>query len=527
MTLPTAEEPEESGATAKAALAFGGSERLSERTLSGFGWTSLIMGAQALLQIVAIILLARLLTPSDFGLFAAAMVVGGFCTIFSELGISPAIVQRLELEPRHVRTGFTLSILLSLAAAVAVWMSADLIAGFFGMPPLADVVRLMTFGFPLQGISSVAQSMVLRGFRFRWLAKVEATSFAVGFVIVAPVLTFFDFGVMALVGAYLTQQSLRCMFLLRGQSHDKRPMLEWRAAGELLYFGSGFSIAKFFNYFATQADNMVVGRWLGAAALGIYGHAYQLMASPAMLIGQALDRVLFPAMASVQHQKERLARAYRTGVYACAMIVLPSSALIAILAPELVLFLLGSQWAEVTVPLRILACAMLFRTSYKISDSIVRATGAVYARAARQVVFAAAVLAGALIGQNFGLAGVAWGVFTALALNFLIMAQLSLKLCNMSWRTFFAAHAPGATLGAAVAVASLTAATALRAADFGHLTVILFVLLIALTVGVTLLTVWPKVLIGRDNLTLLSVLSNVGPSRLQRLIRFIQKKVSV
>jgi len=501
-------------------------KNLSEKAIVGFGWTSLLMGAQAIVQIAALILLARLLSPEDFGLFAAAMVVGGFCAIFSEIGIGPAIVQRKNLEDRHVRSGFTLAVLLSIGAALLVWSLAPAIARFFGMSELSNILRLMVIGFPLQGISSIANSMALRAFKFRWLAKIEALAFAIGYVIVAPIITLFDLGVMALVGAFLSQQVIRAGLLIKGQPHKKAPMLDLGAIGDLLYFGTGFSIAKVFNYFASQADNIVVGRWLGASALGVYGHAYQLMQAPAMLIGQALDKVLFPTMASVQDDKARLIRAYSSGVWACALIVLPLSAVVAILATEIVLILLGERWIEVAVPLRILACAMLFRTSYKISDTIVRATGAVYARALRQVIFAGAVLIAAIIGQRFGLAGVAFGVFAALALNFLMMAHLSLRLTGMTWAAFGQAHIPGALFGTGIAMTSFLGAQTLYQFEIGPLATVAIVSLIATISAVGMLFLWPRVLIGDKNQRLLEALGNVAPKWLGGVVDQLQRRVA-
>src|SRR5215217_5186138 len=202
------------------------------------------MGAQASMQIIALLLLARLLSPSKFGVFAAALVVAGFCTIFSELGVGPAIVQRPTLEPRHIRVGFTLSLILSVATGGLVWITAPGIAWFFQMPELLGVVRAIAIGFPMQGLSVVAHALAQRQLRFRWLAGIDAMSFAAGFVIVAPVMAWFGLGVWSLVGAYLTQQLLRMVSLLLGQTHAKRPLLEIGAIRELFYFGGGFTLAR-------------------------------------------------------------------------------------------------------------------------------------------------------------------------------------------------------------------------------------------------------------------------------------------
>src|SRR3989442_682732 len=118
------------------------------------------------------------------------------------------------------------------------------------------------------------------------------------------------------------------------------------------------------------------------------------MAAPATLVGQVLDDVLFPAMAQIQSERQRVAVAYRRCVAGVALLTLPLSALALVLAPEIVRVLLGPRWADVTAPFRVLVLGTLFRTSYKISDSLTRALGAVYRRAWRQWSYAALVFGG-------------------------------------------------------------------------------------------------------------------------------------
>ena len=475
-------------------------------------------GSQALLQVVALVLLARLLQPSQFGLFAAAMVVAGFCAIFSELGVGPAIVQRPELEPRHIRVGFTLSVLLSIVAGDFVWLAAPAIAGFFQMPGLEPVVRVIALGFPLQGLIVVAQSLAQRNFRFRWLAVVDASAFAIGYVVVAPAMTLMGFGIWALVGAYLSQQTVRMIALWRGQPHDKRPLLELAAIRDLLYFGAGFTLARIGNFLAGQGDNLVVGRALGSAALGFYAHAYNLMAAPAILVGQVIDRVLFPTMARVQLEPERLIRGYRSGVFACALLIMPGSVIVAIVANEIVLVLLGTAWQGVALPLQILACGMLFRTSYKLSDTVARATGAVYARAWRQAVFAAAVVTGATVGQHWGLGGVAIGVLVALGINFGTMAQLSLRLIGMSWADFGRAHLPGVTLAIIIGAATWALTDWLRGQAAAPAIILLAVGSLAASLGALVIWLRPTFFLGPDAQKLIKAVSNLLAPKLARTV---------
>src|SRR6185437_7222982 len=161
----------------------------------------------------------------------------------------------------------------------------------------------------------------------------------------------------------------------------RRLALQSQAFKDLAYFGGGFTVARLANYAAVYGDNVVTGRFLGPAALGYYGRAYSLMSAPAYAFGTVLDAVLFPAMAKVQDDPPRLAAAYRRGVALIALVVLPTSAALILLAPEVIRVALGPHWTAAVAPFQILGIGMLFRTSYKMSDSIARSTGVVYRRA--------------------------------------------------------------------------------------------------------------------------------------------------
>jgi O-antigen/teichoic acid export membrane protein len=434
---------------------------LTNRTIAGLLWTAWGKGGQVLLSLLALVVLARLLTPAEFGTVSAALVLIEFSSIFSRLGLGPAVVQRQHLEPRHLHSAFAGSLALGLLAGVGVWLLAPLAAAFFRNPAVGPVLRALVWVFPLKGISAVAESLMLRELRFRWLANLDVASLAIGNGLVAIPLAAAGWGAWALVASSIVQTLVRSVALV----HARRPVLgwpEWRALKEMLHFGGGFTVARLANQLALQGDNLVVGRWLGAAALGLYGRAYGLMAAPAAAVGKVLDDVLFPTMARVQDDPVRLGLAYRRGVAMIALVALPASAVAVVLAPELVLVALGPRWAAVVDPFRILAAGTLFRSSYKMSDSLARSSGVVYRRAWRQVIYAAAVLGGAWVGQHWGVSGVAAGVLGALVVNFLLMAQLGLDVCRLSWATFWDAHRPALLVGAAAGATALGFATIAR-----------------------------------------------------------------
>ncbi|HEU5262480.1 MAG TPA: lipopolysaccharide biosynthesis protein [Gemmatimonadales bacterium] len=435
---------------------------LTRRTITGMFWTAWGKGAHGVLQLVVLAVMARLLSAADFGVVSAALVVIGFSHIFSQLGFGPALVQRPTLEQRHLDTAFSASVLFGALLGASIWIAAPAAAEFLRIEGVRPVLRALAWSFPLQGLGVAADSLLRRELRFRWLANLDVAVYGLGYGAVGIGLALAGWGVWALVGAYMAQTLLRSAILLVKRPPSLRRPLEIRAFRDLLYFGGGFTVARAANYVAVQGDNLVVGRYLGPQALGFFGRAHSLMAAPAYGFGTVLDQVLFPAMAKVQHEPARLQTAYRRGVALIALLTLAPSAAIILLGPEVIEVVLGPRWAPVVAPFQILTIGMLFRTSYKMSDSLARSTGAVYRRAWRQVIYAALVLLGAWVGQHWGIAGVAWGTLAALTANFFMMAGLSLSVMGTTWKSFWQAHLPAVRLTAASFPIVWAITTALR-----------------------------------------------------------------
>lgn len=483
---------------------------LTHQTLSGLLWTVYGKGAYALLQLAILAILARLVTPADFGVVSAALIVIGLSAIMSQVGLGPALVQREALERRHIDTAFLASLLLGLGLGLAIWLLSPVAAGFFRIEGVTSVLRGLAWLFPLQGLATVAESLVRRELRFRWLANVDVISYGAGYGAVGIPAALLGMGVWALVAAQLAHNVFKTGLLLYGKPPSLRGRLERAALKDLMYFGGGFTVAKVANQVAQQGDYLVVGRFLGATALGYYGRAYNLMSAPAAGMGTILDAVLFPVMARVQSEAARLGTAYRRGVALIASVVLPASVALILLAPEVVHVVLGPQWTPMIVPFQILAAGMLFRTASKLGDSLTRATGAVYRRAWRQVLYAALVVGGAIVGQRWGIVGVAWFVLAALAANFLLMAQLSLSEAALPWSRFWRAQLPAALVATASAPLVWWLATTMR--HHGAMPLVTLASGGALMVGCVLALAYafPQTFLGPDGLWMLDTLRAYG-----------------
>jgi O-antigen/teichoic acid export membrane protein len=494
-------------------------ERILTRQAAGnMAWVAWGGAATALLKIVVLVILTRLLAPADFGLVSAAFVVIAFSLNFSQLGLGPALIHRPDLQPRHVSTAFYASIGFGLLVAAIIWLAAPLIAGFFRMEHLTPVVRALALVFPIAGLATAPESLLQRNLRFRLLANRDVFAYGVGYGIVGVGLALLGWGVWALVLAQLTQVVLRTAILLRVSPSLIPARPTWGSFIELMDYGVGQSISRVGVIMANQADNLVVGRWLGAVPLGEYSRAYQLMSVPTGLLGDVIDKVLFPTMARAQDDSRRLAVAFLQGTALLALVTLPVGVVAAVLAPELVAVAFGSRWAGLVAPFQVLALGMMFRTCYRMSDSLSRATGKVYRRAWRQGLFALLVFLGALVGQTRGVVGVAGGVLLAFFLNYVSMAQLSLAITQVSWGRFVQVQLPAVRL--TLVVGTVTMATMLGIRGTGLPPAAGLAAGVLAAVGSGLMAAWvaPTLALGHEGVRARDMLLGLLPALRKRFV---------
>jgi len=495
-----------------------GKKGLTHLTLVGFFWSFASTGVNAVLQFLVLGILSRLLAPADFGVVNIANIIVIFAGFFYQFGIAPSLIQRKVIDDNHIRSGFTFTMILSILLTVVIWLIAPFFSSFYpDIPGLLEIVRGMSFLFLVNGVGAVARALNYRNLNFRIKARFGVTAYFVGYGVIGVASALLGFGAWALVWASISQSIVYSALFLRASPHPKGFQLNRKALGELLSFGSGFTLGQIFNRIANASDNLIVGATLGGRAVGLYGRAYQLMVLPSQYFGQVLDNVLFTAMSKKQDEPETLGAVYRCGVVAIALVVMPLSAFLFFLAPEFIHVLLGRRqdWDPIIVPFKIFALTMLFRTSYKMGDSLCRSAGVVFQRALRQFIFSVLIVLGAWIGHYQGIVGVTIGVSLAITVNFFSMAQLSLKLTGMTWGTFFGVHVPSLILTGVTALETWLLADLLRGLGWPDLAV-LFGSVGA--VGVTLLAlVWilPKFLLGDDGLWILKTVGNYLPKSVQ------------
>lgn len=499
---------------------------LTDKTLRGGAWQFLSVFVQAFLQLLVISVLARYVLPQDFGLIALAGIATGFAHLLSDLGLGPALVQMKEINNYHIRVSFSFGVLLSLFVYSILWLVAEPMAKFFHQTEVRSIIRIISLSIPIGSFGLTAHSLLERNLRFKELFLVSFGSYLFGYVPVGIILAVLDYGAWALVAALLAQTVLACILLFFVCPHSVLPSLAWRELVELLTYGGGHTLSKIFNFGAQKGDYFVVGRFLGAEILGMYERAFRIMQLPGQYIGQVIFKVLFPAMARIQDQPLRLAKVYLSGLGIVNAILFPSSVILIILSPELLLILLGPNWVDATLPLQILLGGIAFRSTVGLSDSLSRAVGAVYQSAIRRALYAFSVVLGSWIGHFWGLVGVAIGVNIAMMIHYLLMAGLSLKFIKDSWKKFVFCHVPGFFVGLMVFILAAPITILLRSASVPSVIVFSLVILIVGFSVMCIVIKFPDIL-GPSNLWVVELILGESPLRHSRLSKFILFKLSI
>lgn len=315
------------------------------RTVRGGAITSVAQVMKSLLQISSTLILARLLTPEDFGLVAMVTAVTGVLGMFKDMGLSMVTVQRENISHRQVSSLFWINAALGGVITILVAGSSWGLAWFYEQPEVLGIALALSLSFFVEGLIVQHAAILRRRMRYADLAVVEVTAMFIGLG-VAVTLAWQGFSYWALVANVVVAAAVKCtgMWL----------MCRWRPAlpggaedlWELIKFGANLTGFSFVNYFARNLDDVLIGRVHGANELGLYQKAYEILMVPIKQINAPASRVAIPALSRLHGDPERYRSAYKRILEKLLLVTMPLGALLIGAADWIVLTVLGDQWTE-------------------------------------------------------------------------------------------------------------------------------------------------------------------------------------
>jgi O-antigen/teichoic acid export membrane protein len=398
-------------------------------------WIAVSQASRLAAQVVGMVVLARLLSPSDFGVVAMAMLVTGFAAILRDFGTVQAVIQRREVPSALLDSVFWLNVGFGLAIAILIALLAPAIALSMREPKLTGVLWLLALAFPIVSLGLVQQGLLERASRFRSVALIECSAAFAG--LAAGVLAALsDWGVYSLVSQAIVGWIVVTAGLWAASTW--RPAWRWSLAliREMAGFSGNLVGFNIVNYFARNIDTVLIGRFLGATELGYYNLAYRLMLWPLKNIAWVAARALFPALSRLQDDKPRLRLAYVRAAAAVFLITAPLSLGLFVLREPFVLALMGERWLKVADLLFWLAPVSMLQSVGTTAGWLYLSTGRTDILFKFAVLFVVGITCAIVVGLQWGVEGVAAAYCATALVLFWPSLAVAFRLVGLSVPAF-------------------------------------------------------------------------------------------
>jgi O-antigen/teichoic acid export membrane protein len=376
------------------------------------------VGAQAvtfLLRVVSLVVLARLLSPTDFGLVGMVTAFTGVLTLFRDFGLSSATVQRQTVTEEQMSTLFWINMLVGAILWLVAVIMAPAIAAFYGKPELFSVTIVLAAAFPFNAAGVQHSALLQRQMRFTTLATINVVSLAVGtaIAIAGAAAGYGYWGLVAMSVSWPLTASIG-FWAATGWA----PKLPRRGSdvASIVRYGGGLTFTSVFVYVGYNAEKVLIGRFWGADAIGIYGRGYQLVSIPTDNLNAAIGEVAFAALSRVQHDPDRLRSYFLKGLSLILGLTLPITAALGFFADDVVLVLLGPNWQQAAPIVRLLAPTVAILAIINPLGWLIFSIGMVGRGVRAAPVLATVMITSYIIGLPYGPQGVALAYSVAMTL---------------------------------------------------------------------------------------------------------------
>lgn len=326
---------------------------LKKRSVRGGAITIAAQAIKFILRMGSTVVLARLLSPEDYGLIGMAAVIIGFVQLFKDLGLSAATVQKAEINHQQVSTLFWINLIISCAIALVVVALAPVVAWFYDEPLLRGITLALAINFVFGGLTVQHQALLQRQMRFKHLAKIEIVSMLVG-VTVAIASAWYGLGYWALVLMQIATTITNAVTVWIACSWRPGLPVKDSAIRSMLAFGGNLTGFNLVNYFSRNLDNILIGRYWGSQELGLYAKAYQLVLLPIQQINSPITKVALPALSSLQHEPKQYCKYYYKAMLLMSFFGMPMFGFLFASADKAILLVLGKQWLSAVLIYKLL-----------------------------------------------------------------------------------------------------------------------------------------------------------------------------
>ncbi len=387
---------------------FGGisSDGLANKSAKSGYHSALTQIAKFLLSTLSTVILARLLTPDDFGLIAMVAVFLSLARMFKDAGLSMATVQKEKITQEEISSLFWVNVIISLVLALVMIAISPLVISFYERNEVGEILIILSISFLISGVSIQHNALLQRVLRFDLIGIIQVTSQAVALV-VAVLLALMGFGYMALVLNMLVANIVITALTLYFTPWIPSKVLRLSKVKEMLIFGGDITGFNVINYFSRNGDNILIGKFLGSVELGVYSKAYQIFMMPIKQVRIPINSVTIPVLSKLQNEPIRFSKYCSLIVELLAVISLPLTLVCYLEADFIINLMLGDGWGKAIPVFKIFALSGALQVILGIRGSVMVSRGLTRRYFWMVLVYAIVSILSFIIGIQFGIIGVA------------------------------------------------------------------------------------------------------------------------
>jgi O-antigen/teichoic acid export membrane protein len=476
-------------------------------------WGYLRVALQTLIAVPTTVILARLLTPEEFGIAAVAMFFGQLSNKVASGGMGQALIRMKDLREDHISTVFTINAAVTAVVVLLLVAAGPALGRFYETPEIGWLLPAVGVTFALGAMAGVQQALLSRDLRYRetaTISSIDITVTAVSSVIFAAL----GFRYWSLVLSDMCGALAKVIYGITVVGWHTKLKFVPSAARELGSFAAGSYVRRLLSYVAGNVDSLIVGKVLGMTALGFYDKAYGIVGKISQRLTVVGPGVSFRVFSIIQEERERFRQAYRKVIMMTTLITYSMFAVVGATAPHLIVVVLGEQWRPSVVPCQILCVAFGFKVLNQYAITASSAHGWVWQDVTRQIIGITLLVAGIYLAAGpWGINGVAVAVLAVAVINFVMTQGITRAATGLRWADTLAPMSPAATL-AVLLVASLWAIDARLAATEGPVVTLLTQAVAAMLIGLAFAKWCP---FAQARVLMHDALNDVAPALAARL----------
>lgn len=407
-----------------------------QKTISSLKWSGINQVLKQSMNIGFGIMLARLLSPAEFGLIGMVTVITGFMQLFNDFGFGSALIHKLDANELDYSSVFWFNLLTGFVFCSLLIISSPLIALFYKNSDLKIIIISVSFLFIIQAFSYVQYVILKKNLNFKGVFIAELIAITASGSI-AIYMAYHHYGVYSLVAQTLLNSAILGVVIWVNSTWTPKFKYSMQSIKQLLKYSVPLMGSNALGYLLGNVDKILIGKYLGTLNLGIYTRAYSLMIFPVGQISGVISQVLFPSFALIQHDKEKIKSIYVKMNKTISFVTFPLMVMAFILAEPFILVVLGPQWKEMIPIFKILTIVGALQSVGTLVGNIFMALGEMKLYFKVNLFSGLVFILASLIGIQFGIIGVSIAFLVATILISVPQMHITGRLIDLKLKDYF------------------------------------------------------------------------------------------